>query len=199
MMKKFIACLFMLSVCAVSSLHAQTSGSTSSATGSDSSSSDSGGQSETSNNTHFWKISLPGGNYVVSLESITSVSMHEYLLDQNLVVNEVVIDTTGRSLVRFYHIAPVTEAMSDNPVKNAASRVTDLAKDAAKRTNSKLQDMVQKSYPTTTHAGMVEYRVDSLSALKAIFKSVDNAWETGRGKTVTTDSSNGSSSDSGSK
>ena len=43
----------------------------------------------------FWQGSLPGGSYAVALSRITSISKHEYLLDGNLIVTEVTIDTIG--------------------------------------------------------------------------------------------------------
>jgi hypothetical protein len=57
----------------------------------------------------FWSVTLPGGEYTVALDRISSVSIHEYTLDVQNIVTEVVIDTNGRALVRFYHVRSVLE------------------------------------------------------------------------------------------
>ncbi len=65
--------------------------------------------SETTGPKRFWQSSLPGGDYVVALDRISSISKHSYIIDGNLRVTEVVIDTNGNSLARFYYIIPVSE------------------------------------------------------------------------------------------
>ena len=57
----------------------------------------------------FWQASLPGGEFVVALDRISSISKHEYVLDGNLLVTEVSIDTNGNALTRIYQITPVAE------------------------------------------------------------------------------------------
>ena len=51
----------------------------------------------------IWQATLPGGEYAVSTDRITSVSRHSYLLDGTLLVDEVTIDTTGVSLHKRGH------------------------------------------------------------------------------------------------
>ncbi|TAE78725.1 MAG: hypothetical protein EAZ84_00430 [Verrucomicrobia bacterium] len=56
-------------------------------------------QTEESNGPHrFWQASLPGGHYMVAIDRIASISMHQYVLDAQLLVDEVVIDTNGRNI-----------------------------------------------------------------------------------------------------
>lgn len=133
---------------------------------------------------HFWQISLPGGHYMVSLNRIASVSMHEYLLDGALIVNEVTVDAGGRGLARFYHIAPTT-----GTTQPAVNRLVDRGKEfidrAARRGGLENHNMAQKNYPATTHAGMVEYRIHDLRDLDALYNSLQQAWESGRGRKLT--------------
>lgn len=133
----------------------------------------------------FWQVSLPGGHYMVALDRIASVSMHEYLLDGSWVINEVTIDAGGRGLARFYHIS----ANPGGTSQAAAARVIERGKEfidrAARRGGIDTHNMAQKHYPTTTHAGMVEYRVLDLRDLDAIYNSVQKAWESGRGMRMT--------------
>jgi len=134
---------------------------------------------------NFWEASLPGGHYMVRLGSISSVSMHEYVLDGNLIVNEMTVDTNGRSLARFYHIQPVTDAADRTAVTRAVDRGRELLDRAGERAGFAVHDMVQKNYPNTTHAGTVEFRILHLNDLEAIYGSLRGAWERGRGRTVT--------------
>jgi hypothetical protein len=48
---------------------------------------------ESDANRRFWQASVPGGHYMVALSSITAISMHQYVLDTQLLVTEMVIDT----------------------------------------------------------------------------------------------------------
>lgn len=134
---------------------------------------------------NFWQASLPGGHYMVKLGSISSVSMHEYILDGNLVVNEMTVDTNGRSLARFYHIQPVADAANRSEITRVVDRGRELLDRAGRRAGLAVHDMVQKNYPNTTHAGMVEFRILHLADLEEIYKNLRGAWERGRGRIVT--------------
>lgn len=133
----------------------------------------------------FWQASLPGGNYMVAIDHIASVSIHEYLLDKVLIVNEVTIDAGGRCLARFYHIAPVTDATNSATAARVVEKGRELLDRAGRRAGVELHNMAEKTYPTTTHAGMVEYRILDLRDLDALYASVQQAWETGRGRKFT--------------
>jgi len=146
---------------------------------------ESGNVKETDDHKRFWQASLPGGHYMVALDHISSISMHEYLLNQSLVVHEMVIDTNGRSLARFYHVVTIAENSASGTARRVLEKGTELLDRVGEKTGTDVKDMVQKDYPTTSHAGMVEYRVMSLPDLEAIYKSVKNAWETGRGRKIT--------------
>lgn len=133
----------------------------------------------------FWQATLPCGNYMVAIDRISSISMHEYVLDGQLLVTEVVVDTSGRALARFYHVASVTEAAGANTATRLAERGRQLVDQAGERAGTNVHNLAQKNYPTTSHAGMVEYRVLNLNDLKALYKSLQSAWESNRGKTIT--------------
>lgn len=136
-----------------------------------------------------WACNVTDGSYLVALNRITSISRHRYVLDAAVVVDELVVDTSGHSLVRFYFISPVTDEMRGSGLATSASRLMERSKEVlnqgAERAGTRLQEMVQKTYPHTTHANQVEFRVQSAAALGAIQASVTNSWETGRGRTIT--------------
>lgn len=140
---------------------------------------------ETPGNNRFWQASVSGGNFMVALDHIVSVSRHKYLLDGAVIVDEVTVDTDGQALARFYYITPVTDAAPGNSISGMASRGKELIDKAAERTGTDVQNMVVKKYPETTHAKSIEYRMMSEAALSSLFASAKNAWETGRGRQFT--------------
>lgn len=133
----------------------------------------------------FWEAKLAGGEYVVALSRISSVSRHKYVLDGALIVDEVTIDTTGQALARFYFISPITSAVPGTAASQVAESVLGLVDGAAKTVGSDLQNMVVKKYPLTTHSKTVEYRLLSESQLNVLFQSVKTAWQTGKGRIFT--------------
>ncbi len=140
---------------------------------------------ETDDHKRFWQASLPGGHYMVAIDRIASISMHEYLLDGGLVVNEVVVDTNGRGLARFYHVVTVAENSASGTARRVVEKGHELLDRAGQKAGTDVKDMVQKNYPTTSHAGMIEFRLLDLRDLEAIYKSLKNAWETGKGRKIT--------------
>lgn len=133
----------------------------------------------------YWEANVGGGNYVVALGRISSVSRHQYVLDGALIVDEVTVDTTGQALARFYHIKPITAGVSGSASAQAAERALALVEGAAQRAGSDLQNMVQKKYPLTTHSKTIEYRVLSEAQLGVLYQSVKTAWQTGQGRIFT--------------
>jgi len=142
----------------------------------------SGGTSETTGPKRFWQSSLPGGDYVVALDRISSISKHSYIIDGNLRVTEVVIDTNGNSLARFYYIIPVSEDSGSTAGAGLTTRGKELLDKVGERTGTNLNTAVMKQYPTTTHAKTVEFRVSDEGDLDKLFRSVRNAWFKGSGK-----------------
>lgn len=134
----------------------------------------------------IWRCELPGGTYEVALRSIVSVSMHEYVVDGAARVNEMNVDTQGNMSVRFYYLEPMGAKSPLGVGQSAIDRIGDLAKEAGGRVGAnKVWQRVVKSYPTTTHAHTVEYRVESEDQLKQIFSSAQGAFESGKSATFT--------------
>ncbi len=127
----------------------------------------------------IWRCQLPGGTYDVALRSIMAVSQHEYLLEGGARITEVNVDTAGTLLARFYFIEP---AVPNVPVgTEAVQKAQQLLTEAADRTGQDAWKKVVKSYPTTTHARTVEYRLVSKDQLQQLFASADTAFRTGKG------------------
>tara|TARA_B100000674_G_scaffold308490_1_gene256227 strand:- start:298 stop:837 length:540 start_codon:yes stop_codon:yes gene_type:complete len=130
----------------------------------------------------FWQGSLPGGSYAVALSRITSISKHEYLLDGNLIVTEVTIDTIGSTTLRVYQITPAAQYGTLSTGRKIVERGKDLLDRAGQRTGADIANMVQKQYPTTTHAKTIEFRVKDLGTLDALLGSAKGAWISGKGR-----------------
>ena len=133
----------------------------------------------------YWEANLAGGNYLVALGRISSVSRHKYVLDGALIVEEVTVDTTGQALARFYFITPISASGPGAAASQITERARALVDGAAKRAGSDIQDMVVKKYPLTTHSKSIEYRVLSQAQLNALYQSVKTAWVNGRGRVFT--------------
>lgn len=141
-----------------------------------------GDTGNTSNVQGFWQATLPGGNFVVAVNRITSVSRHRYLLDSALLVDEVTVDTTGQSLARFYFIKPVK---AGGTVGDTAEAVLESGKGlfdtGAERAGVDVDNTVIKKYPDTTHARTIEYRISTETQLTSLFNSAKQAWQSGKG------------------
>lgn len=133
----------------------------------------------------FWEANMGGGNYVVALSRITSVSRHSYALDGAVIVDEVTVDTEGQAIARFYFIKPIEVGGTGAAAGAAAERVLDLVDGAARRNGVDVQDMVVKQYPLTTHSKTIEYRLFTEEQLSVLYRSVKTAWQTGRGRVFT--------------
>ena len=128
----------------------------------------------------YWRCELPGGTYEVAIRAIVSVSRHEYIVDGAARVNEVNVDTDGNMAVRFYFIEAAAAKSPLGVGQSALDRVSELAKEAGQRVGAnEAWERVVKSYPTTTHAHTIEYRIDTEDQLQQIFDSAQKAFESG--------------------
>ena len=125
----------------------------------------------------FWKCELSGGTYIVSLPSITSLSVHEYVVDAGARVTEVTVETSGSVVARFYYIEPLTPKSPIGAGQSVIDKVEEKMDEAAARTGQDpIWKRVVKNYPVATHAHTVEYRLDDKAQLDKILKSLERAW-----------------------
>ena len=141
------------------------------------------GVNDDENRKRRWECSLPGGEYSVNLGAITSVSKHSYVLDGTLLVTEATVDTTGTALARFYYIEPITKDTTFNALARIQKRAEELRNRGQSRTGTKADEMAQKSYPTTTHARTIEFRIMNEVELNALYRSLYQACTSGKGRT----------------
>jgi hypothetical protein len=127
----------------------------------------------------MWRADLPGGTYEVAIRSIISVSTHEYVVDGVARVTELNIETPGTIEVRFYYLEPVVSTSPIGIGQSTLDKIQELAQEANSRVNPGDEppwEKVVKSYPTTTHAHTVEYRLDSKDDVQNLFNSVEQAF-----------------------
>ena len=124
-----------------------------------------------------WQADLPGGKYIVRLSAITAVSLHEYVVDNAARVAEVNIGTSGNETVRFYAIEPNIPKAPGNIGQSVIDKAEEKANELLNRTRmDETWQKVMKSYPTTTHAHTIEYRIPDRKTLQALFESIEESW-----------------------
>jgi len=144
---------------------------------------------ESPGNPRFWQMNSNGGELMVQIDRIGAISKSQYIIDGGVLVTEVTIDVLGgQSLTRIYHLAPVTQTAQGGTAAVAGKvveRTREVLDQASKQWGRPLHEMVQKSYPTTTHAHTVEFRVLELEDLDALYGSLRSAWVSGKGRILT--------------
>lgn len=144
---------------------------------------------DTPQKNRFWQANVGGGEYMVAIDRISAISRHKYVLDGAVIVDEVTVDALGQSLVRFYFISPISDAVTGSAAGNAASRLAERGREVmehgAETAGTEVHQMVVKKFPETTHAREIEFRVQSAEELTGLYNSVRVAWESGRGRKFT--------------
>jgi len=127
----------------------------------------------------FWTAELPAGTYTVIHDAVASISWHEYTLEGGASrVSEVCIDTRGSAIARFYVIEPATVTTS-GPGASTVNFLEEKAREAQQRVTAGASDVWQKvikTYPVTTHAHTVEYRLESREMLRRLFENAQTSW-----------------------
>jgi len=132
----------------------------------------------------LWVADLPGGVYIVRVTAITSVSLHEYVVDNAARVAEVNIGTSSTDTVRFYSIEPNVPKAPGGIGQSVIDKAEEKANDLLNRTRmDETWQKVMKNYPTTTHAHTIEYRLPDRKTLQALFDHLRDCFESQRAGT----------------
>jgi hypothetical protein len=133
----------------------------------------------------MWRCDLPGGNYNVALNSVVSVSRHEYTVDNVARVTEVNVDTTGSMVVRFYFLEPNIPTTPLGLGQVTLEKAQEMVKEAVDKSGQNdIWRKVVKNYPTTTHARTIEFRLENKAQLDQIYDSAEKAFRTRESGTV---------------
>jgi len=130
----------------------------------------------------YWKAELPGGSFTIAHDSVSGVSSQEYVLDGTARVTEVNVITSGVMQPRFYYIEPLTPVAPVAAAQGAVDRTKSAIEEAASRLvpGDPIWAKVIKTYPTTTHAGTIEYRIETKQQIENLYKSLESSWIAGR-------------------
>ncbi|MEM1158796.1 MAG: hypothetical protein AAGH72_11145 [Verrucomicrobiota bacterium] len=128
----------------------------------------------------IYMVTLPGGEYMVDLGRVTSVSLHKFYVDGAFAVHEVTVDTTGNTVARFYFVernkdATAPRGIGQSLLDRAQNKVDEVKERAG--LPDLLDEAVVKSYPTTTHAHTVEYRISSKEQLEKLYQDIKSKWQ----------------------
>lgn len=125
----------------------------------------------------YWKAVLKDGEFLIPHPAIASMSMSNYVVDGTLRVYEVSIDTVGSVQARFYFIEEITV---QSPVGVGQSAIEDLKSRAREIQNragvADATEQVSKTYPQTTHAHTVEFRLPNQQAVERLYRSLEDSW-----------------------
>lgn len=131
----------------------------------------------------FWEVITSDGRFVARLDQISSVSEHQYVIDNAVRVYECTVDTDGGQTARFYFIEPVTASSSLSSGSATMNRIKGIANKASDRLGTGDVDaLVTKHYPDTTHAKTSEYRMKNKQTITQIYNHVHRVWARERGR-----------------
>jgi len=135
-----------------------------------------------------FKVEVPDGGYQVDLRQVTSVSVHRYLVDGAMQVDELTVDTLGNTVARFYVTGPnegvqAPRGVGQSLIDQAENKLQDVKKRAGLL--EWMDRAVIKSYPTTTHAHTVEFRFQSREQLMELYQAISESWDKTQAGTFT--------------
>ena len=120
----------------------------------------------------------------INVSSIVSVSMHPYLLNGQIPITEVTVDTQGNNTIRFYYIHEEDPSAAAGGLKEAAGS-------ARRRLQQEMTQQKDGSqipsikFPEGAYAHTVEYQMNSLSDLTKLYQSLVSVWERSSQKLTT--------------
>ncbi len=121
----------------------------------------------------LWRARIGTAVTSIPLSAIEHYGIQDYNLDGSSLIRELTITMKSLSMVRIYHILPLGAIH-----KEAAQRLDKTRKDvevAVQGLRSQDDNLPIKSYPTTTHEKMVEYRVSKAEDINVFHDSLDKA------------------------
>ncbi len=118
----------------------------------------------------------PTGSICVPIRSINSVTIHHYLLNGQVPIAELTVDTSGNNSIRIYTVFSPTADIGG---------LVGIASGAAEEVKSVSgMPSVGKEYPNTTHAHSIEYCVSNENQLNSAYTSLKQCLSTGMGASI---------------
>jgi hypothetical protein len=123
----------------------------------------------------LWKASIGGSIISVPLSSIEYFGIQTYDVDGVARVRELAITTKSQSMIRIYHMAPLN-SVAENTVKALGGIVEGVVGEEL--------NVPVKVFPTTTHAHMVEYRVEERANIDTLYIHLETAMKDYHARTL---------------
>ena len=125
------------------------------------------------------RFSGAGGEFIGRVDLIGSISLQKYVTS-TFQIAEMCIDIAGSDVqLRVYHQGPLKSSTilpgNRNAVTNPLDRINP-------KYTSKLNQLVYKEYPVTTHAKTLEFKVGSEADLIDLHAQLRNRWIGAGGK-----------------
>jgi hypothetical protein len=117
----------------------------------------------------FWKALIGESIVSVPLSSVEYFGVQTYDVDGVARVRELTITTKSQSMIRIYHMAPLSAIAehTENTLK-ALGRIAEGVADAE-------LNVPVKVFPATTHAHMVEYRTVERADIDTLYQHLETA------------------------
>jgi len=115
----------------------------------------------------FWKASINDSIISIPLSKVEFFGVQDYIVDGATQVRELTISTQARSMIRIYHIRPLTA------VDRGTNNLETLRAVAEGKTGGD-ENRPVKIFPTTTHASMVEYRVKEKKQIDELYSHLES-------------------------
>lgn len=127
-------------------------------------------------------IQTSSNTYFVKMATISSINMHDYIVDGAALVTELTISTSSSEVVRFYCLEPIIPQSPIGVGQSVIDKATEKVNEAIERTGQgETLRKVVKNYPLTTHAHTVEYRLQNKDQLNKIYGAILWRWVCGQG------------------
>lgn len=120
----------------------------------------------------LWQATLSdSAKVVLAVPSITSVSMHPYLVNGTALVTEVTVDTVGNNTIRFYYMHAEDSLTGSTPARSALGTAR---KSVAQAIGGQKDEgeIPSVKFPEGTYGHSIEYQVSSQEDLEKIYKSL---------------------------
>ncbi len=117
----------------------------------------------------FWKALIGESIVSVPLTSIEHFGVQTYDVDGVARVRELTITTKSQSMIRIYHMAPLSAVAAN------AERTLKALGGIAERVADEELNVPVKVFPATTHAHMVEYRTGEKADIDKLYQHLETA------------------------
>ncbi len=118
---------------------------------------------------------IPHGVISVKLDSITSVNIHNYLLNGKTSISELTIDTTGNNTIRIYCV------LGNKGIINSKRIATAISERYEQHVGG---TQVVKEYPHGTHSHSIEYYLENSAIIEDLYQCLMQAWIGNTGRRV---------------